>query len=126
MRADLCGRRAWALLEGWSAVLDAGKHGANSAAILLLDWGHDMQGLPQFINEPDMGRLHVRMLGVLREVGNQCSPIESSSGGDVGCDSQIQARTQQGGHFELRQPEIGETPLSAEEIGHARRIGVIT
>jgi len=85
-----------------------------------------MHGLPQFLRAPDLGRLHVRMPGVLREAGGQCSPIESASGGDAGSNSQVQARPKQGGYFELRQPEIGETPLSAEEIGHARRIGVIT
>lgn len=101
------------------------KHGANLAEILLLDWGRDMQELSQCIDAPDVGRVQLLMPGVLRQVGDKCSSIEGEGGCDVGSNCQVQKCTKPGGYFELRHPEIGETPLSPDEIGHARRIGVI-
>lgn len=84
-----------------------------------------MQALPDRINPAALGRLRLRLSGVLRPAGAQHVPQQDPSRGDAGRHQPLSWRPESNRNLGLRQAEIGETPLSIEEVTHGRRIGEI-
>lgn len=84
-----------------------------------------MQQLPERINPAALGRLRLRLFGVLRAPGGQRAPEQATSSGDAGGYRALSWRAEPPRHPGIRQAEIGETPLSVEEIAHGRHIGEI-
>lgn len=83
-----------------------------------------MQQLPDRIDPASLGRLQLRMRGVLRKAGVDHQALQGQACSDAGCHQSLQGRAEPRQHPRLRQAEAGETPLSIEEIeiGRATRV----
>jgi hypothetical protein len=84
-----------------------------------------MQRLPDRISPAALGRLQLRMRGMLRQAGSQNAPEQRPSSNYVGGYRPIPWRAAPHRHPCLREAEIGETALSIEEIAYGRHTGEI-
>ena len=85
-----------------------------------------MQQLPDRISPSSLGRLRLRMRGVLRPTGAVHQAMQGQAQRDAGRYQPLSWRPESQRHLGLREAEIGETALSIEEIAHGRAIGEIT
>lgn len=84
-----------------------------------------MPAMYERIDTSALGRLRLRLFGVLRAPGGQHPAEQATSSGDAGGYRPLSWRAEPRRHPCIRQAEIGETPLSSEEIAHGRHIGEI-
>lgn len=77
------------------------------------------------ISKPTLGRLQLRMRGVLRSAGAEYATGQAAGRRDAGRHSPAPISAVTIGRTVLRQPDADETPLSWAEIQHGKRIGVI-
>ena len=84
-----------------------------------------MQALPDRINPAALGRLRLRLSGVLRQAGADHPAEHRTADRNAGRHQPLSWRPESNRNLGLRQAEIGETPLSIEEVSHGRHIGEI-
>lgn len=84
-----------------------------------------MPAVPDRISAPSLGRLQLRMRAMLRTAGAQHAPEQAAGQGHAGSHRPLPRRTKPQRGALLRRADPDETPLSPDEVEHARRIGVI-
>ena len=84
-----------------------------------------MQQLPERIDRASLGRIRIRLRGVLRQAGADHQAVQRQADGNAGRYRPLSWRAEPQRNFGLRQAEIGETALSIAEIAHGRHIGEI-
>lgn len=62
---------------------------------------------------------------VLYPASDECLPEQTTSGIDDGGDRSFKNEPWPGASAGVRAPMFGETPLSADEVGHGLRVGVL-
>lgn len=84
-----------------------------------------MQRLQDRISQASLGRLQLRMRAVLRAPGAQRQSRQAPGQRDAGGHSAFLRSAGAQSDSRLRDPDQDETPLSAAEVLHASRIGLI-
>lgn len=84
-----------------------------------------MQRMHRGLRSSSRWALQLRLRAVLRQAGGVDEPRQAPGSGNAEGHRTVSGFPIPGGHLVLRRPDPDETPLSREEVAHARRIGVI-